>query len=368
MIKRSRTLLSCCTALLVILSILLSGCGFKDIDKRFFVVATGIDLSDDEEKPYRITLKLAVPSVNIDPGNSKSQVESINTASISEGIRMLKAQVDKEIDFGHCNVFLVGEALANKDITETVYWMSRRRDVQNIAVVGIGRPNAQKIISGQPQVERLPGNALNLFFSNDGTESSYTYEELLTDLFRRITEKGLDPVLPIVEVQKDNTYIINKIALMDKKKVAIILEPSETQLFNQISGHLAQSNVYGSFRSNKYVVALNNISTKYAMGNESNPIVNMKIKQAITIEEVPPNETLVTLNSMIDELEKAYSEDVSNLLVKIQKAGVDPYGFGLRYRANYHLEQFDEKWPGIYDQLRFEVSTKMKTRGTGLLR
>ncbi|MCR8657978.1 Ger(x)C family spore germination protein [Paenibacillus endoradicis] len=352
----------------IIFILLLSGCGFKDIDKRYFVVGTGIDYSGDDEKPFRITIKLAVPSVSIDPGNSKTQIEAINSATIAEGVRMLKAQVDKEIDFGHCNVFLIGEELANRNIQDIVYWMSRRRDIQNIAALGVGTPSAEEVISKQPTVERFPGNSLNLFFSNDATESSFTYVELLTDLFRRVNEKGLDPILPMVEIQNDTTYVVNRVALLNKEKITLILNPEETQLFNQISGHLAITNVYGSFPNPPYVVAISSIKTKYSIPNEEQPTVNMNIKQAVTFEEEPVNETSEDQHKVLIDLQNAYSEKTQQLLVKIQEAGVDPLGFGLRYRAEYDLADFDENWPDIYKSMKFKVNTKMITRGSGLLR
>ena len=349
--------------------LLLSGCGFKDIDKRFFVVGTGIDYSGDEKKPYRITIKLAVPAVSIDPGNSKSQVETINSETIAEGVRLLKAQVDKEIDFGHCNVYLIGEEMANRNIQEVVYWMSRRRDIQNVAALGIGTPTAEEIISKQPTAERFPGNSLNLFFSHDATESSFTYIELVTDLFRRINEKGLDPILPIVEIQNDTTYVINRIALLNKEKIMLILTPEESQLFNQLSGQLKVTNVYGSFSCPPYVIALNSIKTKYSISNGEQPTVKMKIKQAVTLEEVPISETNKKNDKKIlTELQDAYTEKSEQLFSKIQAAGIDPFGFGLRYRATYDLNDFDENWPSIYEKLKFELDTSMKIRGSGLLR
>lgn len=348
----------------------MTGCGFKDIDKRYFVVGMGIDKSDNEEKPYRITIKLGVPSIQIDAGKSKTQVETIDTASIAEGLRLLKAHVDKEIDFGHCKVILLGEALAHDNIVEAVSWMSRRRDIQNIAAIGIGSPTAEDVIKVQPDVERFPGNALNLFFSEDATESSYTFIEVLSDLSRRLYEKGLDPFLPIVKMQhEDNTYIINRVALLDKEKVVMVLEPEETQLLSQLSPRISHTRQFGSYRSKPYVAFINDLKIKYKINKTDNALkVDVKIKQAVTFEEMPLNSYFEHPKETIDQLEKAYSEAATKLLKKIQEAGVDPYGFGLRYRAMYHLPNFDQEWPQLYKTMEFNVQTKVEVRGTGLLK
>lgn len=197
---------------------MLGGCGFKDIDKRFFVVAIGIDASENEKKPYRITLQLAIPSPSIEPGASKTQIETIDAPSIAEGVRMLKAYVDKELDFGHCKIYIVGEKVVKTNYQDTLQWMMRRRDIQNIANIAIGRPDAASILKVIPISERYPGNTLFLSFGADGTESSYTYVETLSDLSRRATEQGLDPLMPIIMKNKESSFIINQTALLDKKE------------------------------------------------------------------------------------------------------------------------------------------------------
>src|SRR5690606_5250855 len=90
-----RRLMLSFVASILLAGALLSGCGFKDIDKRYFVVGMGIDKGENEEKPYRITLKLGVPSIQIDAGKSKTQVETIEAVSIAEGVRMLKSRSEE---------------------------------------------------------------------------------------------------------------------------------------------------------------------------------------------------------------------------------------------------------------------------------
>ena len=52
----------------ILICAFLGGCGFKDIDKRFFVVAMGIDWTGKEDKPYLVTLRLAIPASKLGEG------------------------------------------------------------------------------------------------------------------------------------------------------------------------------------------------------------------------------------------------------------------------------------------------------------
>ncbi|MCM3726878.1 hypothetical protein M3226_14400 [Neobacillus cucumis] len=50
--------------LFLLMSFVLGGCGFKDIDKRFFVVSIGVDAAKASSKKYLVSLKFAVPGAS----------------------------------------------------------------------------------------------------------------------------------------------------------------------------------------------------------------------------------------------------------------------------------------------------------------
>ncbi|REK75884.1 Ger(x)C family spore germination protein [Paenibacillus paeoniae] len=355
------------TLFLVLLS--LSGCGFKDIDKRFFVVGTGIDWSGNKSKPYRITLQLAIPSPKIEPGASKIQYETIDAPSIAEGVRMLKAYVDKELDFGHCKMMIIGEELAKRDINQSIDWMLRRRDIQSVATMAIGRPTAENVLHVQPASERYPGNALLLSFGADGTESSYNYAETLSGLSRRVTEKGMDPVLAIITNDGKESYVINQVALFDKSKIKMILSPTETQMFNQMSDHFTKASMHGMFKGTPMVIAINQLNSSFQIHKNNDPLlINMRIKMDVVFEEAPNGLFESPWGPVEDALSLEYEKATVTLLKKIQKHGIDPFGFGLRYRAMYPGPNSWDNWNQLYPNAKFSVDARVKIEGTGLIR
>lgn len=357
------------------LLLLLPACGYKDIDKRFFAVAIGIDFNKDNEKmPYIITLALAVPSTKIEPKSAITQIESIEAANISDGLRQLKSKLDKELDLGHCKIIVIGEELANQDITDVIYWGARRRDLQNIAAIAIGSPTAAEIVSVQPESDRFPGNTISFFFSGDTTESTYTYTTTLTDIFKRILEPGLDPILPIIKSEDDSTFKIDTIALLDKQKVKLVLEPKETQLYNQLSQHLTRMSVYGSYLAEGVTLAITKIKSTYIIDEyAAEPTISLSVKQQVVMEEISSemkDKSDPQYQNIMKELEQKYCEETKALFEKIQAEEIDPYGFGLRYRAKHPLsiEQFDEIWPPLYKEITFNINTKIDLTSTGLLK
>ncbi|MCM3764289.1 hypothetical protein [Neobacillus niacini] len=118
----------------ILVSILsLTGCGFKDIDKRLFAVTIGVDAAKDSSKKYLISLKFAIPSASKEQPNQFTVV-SQEADSMSEAIRAIKTKVDKEIDFSHNKAVIFSQEVAKGGGNAGIYyWLSRRRDIQQIA-------------------------------------------------------------------------------------------------------------------------------------------------------------------------------------------------------------------------------------------
>jgi len=362
--KRYAAVLSLSLALLT-----LTGCGFKDIDKRFFVVGTGIDWSGNESKPYRITLQLAIPSPKIEPGSSKIQYETIDAPTIAEGVRMLKAYVDKELDFGHCKMMIIGEELAKRDINPAINWMLRRRDIQSVATLAVGRPTAETVLHVHPASERYPGNALLLSFGADGTESSYNYVETLSGMERRLSEKGMDPALAVITNDGKDSFIINQVALFDKEKIKMILTPAETQLFNQMSDHFMKASMHGMFKGTPMVIAINQLNSSFRIQRKTDPVlVTMKVKMDVVFEEAPNGLFDRAWKPVEDALASEYEKAAITLLKKIQQQNIDPFGFGLRYRAIHPGKDAWKHWKELYPDAKFNVEALVKIEGTGLVR
>ncbi|MFB9326004.1 Ger(x)C family spore germination protein [Paenibacillus aurantiacus] len=357
--------------LLTLLMPLLAGCGFKDIDKRFFIVALGIDPAD-EGKGFKVTLRLAVPSPKIEPGSALSQVKTLQATTIAEAVRLAKSHVDKELDFGHCKVFVLGEKLAKTNYSDVMEWMTRRRDIQSVSYLAIGRPDAQTIVKIAPKTERYPGNSLFLAFGEDGTESSYSISTYLFDFNRRFGEHGMDPVLPLIRKSpQEEDYFISRIALLDKSKMVMLLTPQESQLYNQIANHFKKSTIRATIDEEQVVLAANSVSSRYDVvsGAGGTQVLRLKLKVSGLFEEAP----IGIYNQNWQKLEQKFGEQlagqIKRMLVKIQKAGVDPFGFGLRYRATHAgNEQTWKDWQKIYPQLEFDVKVDVHVEGTGLSR
>ncbi|BFT69452.1 hypothetical protein PAENIP36_08940 [Paenibacillus sp. P36] len=353
---------------LLYLCLSLGGCSFKDIDKRFFVVAMGVDWTGKKENPYLVTLRLAIPASKIGEGLAESQIEHLEAPSIAEAVRNIKAHVDKELDFGHCRMFLFGNSLVKESMEEPLSWLARRRDIQLISYMALAEPSANKLLKASPSTERLAGNSFFLTFGKEGTVSPYTVTAFLFDNFRRFKEKGLDPYLPIVSFDGDS-YVVEKLALLDKMKEKLVLNPKETKLYNMTANEFSRSGIPINYEGKRLAFYVSRVSSHVTISKDEIPIVSLNLKIKGMIEESPIKVKDANSLQIQKMLEKNVNKTAEDLLYKIRDANVDPYGFGLHYLSQYFGKEKDwEHWQNVYSQIKFDVKTQIIIESTGLVR
>lgn len=356
---------------LILIAFLLCSCGYKDIDKRFFVVTIGIDKA--EHKKYKVMLKIAVPSQDVTTGGQQFIVSEYESNSITDAVRVMKSKVAKEIDFSHAKMVVLGEEIVKENIAEIVDWLIRRRDIQMIAWVGVGQPNAEKILKMSRITEVIPSNTLFLTFGETGTNSPYITSEPLFDFRKRLTERGLDPILPMIK-SKGNYFEVNQTALFNKEKMRVLLTREETKVLNILLDRATGLDIrvkkeQGEKGNLLYVGAESAKATHTVKLNKHNkPTVQINIRINGVIEEVFEYVSEENLHTYEEEAKKQLKDRVLRLVKKLQKEQLDPVGFGLSYRSHRFSKDDWKEWESIYPDVDFDVNIDLKLEGTGLLK
>ncbi|WP_419888027.1 Ger(x)C family spore germination protein [Neobacillus niacini] len=350
-----------------LLALFVTGCGFKDIDKRLFVVSVGIDPAKNSSKKFLVSLKFAVP--NIEKVSNESFIISQEGDTIAEAVRMMKSKVDKEIDFSHAKLVVYNEEVINSKLDPNLYyWFIRRRDFQEMSWVAVGKPTAKAVLKLKPKSERLPSNALFLALGKDGTETAYIIPEFLFDFKKRFGEKGLDPLLPIIQAKED-TFEINTVALLDKNKLKLKLPSRETMFLNLLLTENTKTALKINDGEDSFVIDTQSVKTKYKIitENQKQPYIEVDMSIDGRIEEARFNVS----NKDLDKYEKAAKNHISKkvkvLLEKMQKANVDPLGFGLRYRSRQMGDDDWKTWQQLYPAIKFKVNADINISDTGLV-
>lgn len=356
----------------IILVPLISGCAFKDIDKRIFVQAIGIDRTDSEKNPYKVTLKLAVPTGSIKEAKGDQYTYlSKEGVSLAESIRFLKTEVDKELDFGHARVIVLGEGLLEDDFKNIMDIFFRRRDIQMVSWVAVGRPSAESVLKTHPKSEMAASHALPNTFSNTGAESPYIVSTFLFDVRRRLEERGIDPVIPVIHSNKKKTHFtVDHAVIFQSKTNFIHLTPEQTKLLSIISGTTDKVDITIKQKGLFFAMAVDTIKVKYKIHTPKNkpPVLKMNITFAGIVESSGTHLDPAKLDEYGKMVSAKTERDVKKLLAFFQEHDVDPLGFGVRYKATrLHTRDTYAEWKRLYPDLEFDVSVETKLMSTGTI-
>jgi spore germination protein KC len=220
----------------------------------------------------------------------------------------------------------------------------------------------------KPKAEKVPTNTIFLTLGGEGTENPYVLSEYLFDLKKRFSEKGLDPFLPIIEAKKDN-FEVNTVGLFNKNKLKVILTPGETKMLNYFLRKESKGAIKIKREGKYFLIDTQKINGSYSLdtSNLRHPIIKVKIMVKGKMEESMFKISNNNLPDYEKVSERALNKDFKLLLLKLQKANLDPIGFGLHYRARHFQNNDWQTWQRLYPNITFQIKSKVQIDDTGLV-
>lgn len=350
----------------------LSGCAFRDIDKRAFVSAIAVDDSGDTKKPYQITIKVVVPSGNIKQEGVKYAFFSEKGVSISEALALIRATIDKDMDFSHTKVIIVSKNLLDRNLGNVTDFFHRRRDIQLVSWIGIAEKRAKDILKMEPKSQSSVTAPLFNFFNRTSVQSPYITPKYLFDFRRQQIETGIDPVLPIIKIdKKEKRFVVHRALVIGDGKF-VELNPQQTMVYNILRGNIERFNAQIKEKNGKfkYGVFIDSTSISYKINSENNqrPIIKYKIRHQGILEEASKYTESDLLEEYGKESSKVAKKLILELLTYLQKQNVDPLGFGLRYKATHlHTGDIYKEWRNLYPQAKFTIDMDVNIKSTGTM-
>ena len=348
----------------------LSGCSFRDIDNRAFVLAIAVDDSGDTKKPYKVTIKVVIPSGNIKQEGVKYAFFSEKGVSISEALALIRATIDKDIDFSHTKIIVVSKNLLDRNLEHVTDFFHRRRDIQLVSWICIAEKSAKNILEMEPKSKSSVTTPIINFFNKTAVQSPYITPVYLFDFRREQIETGIDPVLPIIKIdKKEKRFVIHNAIVLGERKY-IELTPQQTMVYNILRGNIERFNTEikeenGKF---KYGIFVDSSSISYKINSDHNkqPIIYYKIRHQGILEEASRFTEAKHLEEYGKETSKVAKKLILEVLTYFQKQNVDPFGFGLRYKAT-HLHTADryKEWENLYPEVRFIIDINVNIISTG---
>lgn len=356
--------------MLLLLSIL-SGCSYKGIDKRSFVVGIGVDPGEAPGKKFKVTLKIAKPISSLKSVTANEYAYLTHESdSVAEAVRYLDTKADKVLDFSQAKILALNPDLLSGELFHLMDYFVRRGDIQLLLYVLAAKPSAEDVLKVQPTLEAAGENSLYNYFDETGTESPFVTTTFLFEFRRDYDTKGLSTVLPIVKGVDGTSFTVNHGLVLKNGVEPVELNLLETKLYNSLKKNASGFGYQINNQGYKFTLSIERIKmkTKFLIKPGEKPRALVKIKAVGVINESNKLLHLKELNHYNKITEEELTEQVKKLFEDLQEKNIDPFGFGLKYRATrLHTDRVLDDWKAIYPELEFDVKTDVQLKSVGAL-
>lgn len=368
----------CLLGVLLVVMLTASGCwGGRELNARAFVTAVAFDRPTEEEADpgeFLLSVQIPVPAkMGADSGEQGGGggapfvVYGTTAKLVSVGIRQLQRQLDRELFFGHTQLFLINaEVAATIGVDQLLDHFKRDFRVQRMTRIAIIDGEAREILTMQPPISQTPSAYLeNLLSPQSGVAINY-----ISDFGRFLVEQsddGIEPVLPRLQPGKDATMTGGAAVLKNGKFVGW-LSNFETRGLNIIINQRIRSSYEVEcplHPGETIVVGVDDFRSRYQLREDNGQTV-FQIKVRGKFETIEFSD----LHGPLEELQAALERSVSRVVRReleqtvrrAQEMGADFLGVG-RYLRSYKPKwwrQVKDNWEKEFFALPIEVEVEME--------
>jgi spore germination protein KC len=380
---RRKTMKKLIALVLVFNTIFFSGCwDSRELNELGLVMAVGVDKKKGGDL-YTVTVQVAKPSSAAGQGGKSGGgdqpvwVGSAQGKTIFEAIRNIAKFSSRRIMWAHNNIIIIGESLAEEDITPVVDFFTMNPELRMKTWVAIAHGEAKPYVEAKTGVENIPAISMAELFRYHELPAESVSTDMVT-LFRDFKSESKQPLVSALNKQGedekagDESQIeLEGAAVFKGSKLIGWTSPEETRgiawLRNEMNKAVIVLTDVGQ-KKQKISVELDDTKVKInAEIGEELPIINIEVKARGDIAEIDAaaDITIEQLKSMVKkEAEKEIKREINLGLEKVQKEfKSDVLGFGRVVHVADKKEWYkriDNKWEEMYPQLSVNVNVTVE--------
>ncbi|NYE04056.1 spore germination protein [Bacillus niacini] len=335
----------------------LTGCAEQRIiDDLALINAVGYDVTDNEKNPLKLTVTFPIITKDGKYDRKTILVEGKSSKEAREKVRM---KTNLKLESGQMRVSLFGQEIANKGMLPLLNSLVRDPSIGTRAKLALAEDEASDILMLQIKNEGQNATYLEQFLTKLNRESlrtNYNIYQFLRDYY----DDGIDPILPVFRVEKNN-IAYNGIGLFQEDKLVEILKPSEARYLFLFREEMKQGNFVEQIdvgEEEKASIMLNYELKEHHIkiqSSSTNPKkASIYIKLIGDVIEYTGKEEISDpkIQKKIEKLiTKKIQQEGKELIVKLQKLQVDPLGINryVRNKMNYKEWKALDKYQSYQD-------------------
>lgn len=355
--------------ILMITTILLSGCSYMELNDLAIVSAIGIDYENNE---FKLTAQI-MDIKNSDSGMTEEStlIYEASGTSIAKAMRNFSIRYPKNIYLGHLEFLIINSSAIPEAINDIFDYFMRSPEARSSAYVVVTKDEKAKDIlnpknetKGSFPIEGLKTVLLDATKRN-GTIYDLTFEELLSFYLK----DGIDPVIPVIKStnQKGMTASTTTIEELAPLKDKELLKSLDTE----------QSIAYNTINNNYYDIVVN---YKYDNKNFSALVYNPKSSVDLKIKDGKPEVTInvkfesktIETDKKIDltkkknqkaikkQVDSEIEKYIQSLIKYCKENNTDILGLKNMIYKNYFKDYDKYKNKNIYEIANFKVKIDNK--------
>jgi len=368
--------------------IILTGCWDKtELEDRNFIIGIGIDkyteendkkekaekISGDENKS-RYIVNLVLPNASkIDGGSNKDRnIQSAESATISEAFKMIDSYSSQEIYFGHTKVCIIGESiLKDKELfKETLDLLERNREISRKLMILSCEEQTKDILSADTKNEPFVGMFLSDFYRNNVNNVGITFRKDLENVVQNVITYG-NTVIPRISL-KDDEIKLGGLAVIKDFEFVGWLDESQTRGYSWLSKEKMRESIETEFDNTFIPLKVINKNTKINFTEKDNKLTcNIDIDVTGSIEEYNLTENILVDTNKFNELEDKYNDVIKSEVAKTLKTlqneyHTDAIGLNDMCRKNYYsvFKKFDN-WDSAFSDMDININVNTNIKNSG---
>lgn len=365
---------------------LLSGCWDRtEVNDLAIITMAGLDLTDDNEIELSAKVQLtSLPFSQQSQGSSESGGASINGAAIirtargttlAEALSELQLVISRRVFWGHTEVIVFGQKLAEQGIGGPVELILRHPEARERAKIFVSRGSAKDILELNPTVEHSIADKLREM-ARLQTGLHITFKEMVQMLISQ-SQTAVLPYLNIEPAQKQQEAFpyIQGTAVFKGEKMVGTIDEQTTRGVMWARDELDQGTVTVTPKGEEGFVSFQLLRSH----TETIPFIDgerwgMKLRIS-TLDDILENTTQLDLSipTHIDAMERELEEDikrrVSTAIHQAQEElNADIFQFADCFYRKYPKvwEENKSRWSEIFPNLEIEYEAEAKITRPGM--
>lgn len=355
-------------------------------------ISTGMSI-DYKEGKYVVNLLIAnskKSQASTVEGEAQSIVYEGKGKTISEALKEIDVISPKKVYIGHLSFIVVSEELAKNGLKDSLDYLIREPEsTKRFYLIVAIKSDAKDVLQIVSPLKSFPSQSISIAISFSKESQAVTSNIPYSSFIEKLVQKGIEPVLPSIEIKGNieegkskkaleetspKTYLkLSNLVLFKKDKLVHIADEEESYGINIINDNVDETLVkINCNNSEEYInIQLSNVKSNKKYKN--NKII-LNIKSNADIQENNCDidlEDNKNISYIKEETEKKVKKIVEDSIELAKKYKTDIFGFGniiYKHNPNYFDSIYKDWNDEEFIKLNIDTNIEIKLEDKGSLK